>query len=306
MGVWSRGRLGAATGFEIALEQDVAVEEYHRQERFNQVRMTVGLVLGPVIFLLLLAMPMKGLAPSAHRLAAIVGCVMVFWITEALPLAVTALLGPLLAIVLQVAPAAKALASFADPIIFLFIGSFMLAKAMSVHGLDRRVAYTALSSRLVGRSGGRLLVVLGAVATVVSMWISNTATAAMMFPIGLSIVTHLSSQPEGQSPRFHRFATTMVLITAFGASLGGIATPIGTPPNLIGLGMLRNLVGVDVSFFRWMMLGVPLAIILYTLLALGFWAVGARGHAPLGRNRRNWFGASSRGSGRFPGANVTS
>ena len=81
----------------------------------------------------------------------------------------------------------------------------------------------------------------------------------------------------GQAPQFRRFATTMMLITAFGASLGGMATPIGTPPNLIGIGMVRELLGVQISFFRWMALGLPLAIGLYAVLAIGFWLVGARG-----------------------------
>jgi len=255
-----------------------AVEAYSpAEQQFNQRRKTTGLVLGPLAFLLVLALPLTGLTPAAHRLAAILVCVVVFWITEALPLAITALLGPTLAIVLQVAPAQKALASFADPIIFLFIGSFVLAEAMYEHGLDRRMAYTALCSRFVGRSAGRLLVVFGAVSTGISMWISNTATAAMMFPIGVSIVTHLSAQPEGRVPRFRRFAITMMLINAFGASLGGLATPIGTPPNLIGIGMLRSLAGVDISFFRWMMLGLPLTILLFTAMAVFFWFISARG-----------------------------
>ncbi len=255
-----------------------AVEVYSpAEQQFNRRRKTLGLVLAPLLFLAMLAAPFEGLAPPAHRLAAILVLVVALWITEALPLAVTALLGPLLAIVLQVAPAGKALASFADPIIFLFIGSFILAEAMCVHGLDRRVAFTALSSRVIGRSAGRLLVVLGAVSVLLSMWISNTATAAMMFPIGMSIVTHLSSQPIAKAPRFQQFATTMMLITAFGASIGGMATPIGTPPNLIGLGMLRDLAGVQISFFRWMLLGVPLSAGLFALLALGFWFIGARG-----------------------------
>ncbi len=178
---------------------------------------------------------------------------------------------------LGVAPAPKALASFADPIIFLFIGSFILAEAMYAHGLDRRIAFNALSSPLVGRSAGRLLVVFGGVSVFMSMWISNTATAAMMFPIGLSIVSHLSALPIARHPRFRRFATTLMLITAFGASIGGMATPIGTPPNLIGVGMLRELVGAPISFFRWMMLGLPISMALYAVLATGFWIAGARG-----------------------------
>jgi sodium-dependent dicarboxylate transporter 2/3/5 len=169
------------------------------------------------------------------------------------------------------------LASFADPIIFLFIGSFIIAEAMYVHGLDRRIAYTALSSPLVGRSAGRLLVVFGSLSTVLSMWISNTATTAMMFPIGLSIVSHLSTQPIAATPRFRRFATTIMLISAYGASIGGMATPIGTPPNLIGLGMLREVIGTQFSFFRWMVIGVPLSVGIFALMAFGFWMVGARG-----------------------------
>jgi sodium-dependent dicarboxylate transporter 2/3/5 len=255
-----------------------AVETYSPSEQqFNQRRKTLGLFVAPLVFLLVLLLPLESLTPQAHRLAAILGLVVVLWITEGIPLAVTALLGPVLAILLQVAPAPKALASFADPIIFLFIGSFILAESMYVHGLDRRIAYTALSSPLIGRSAARLLVTFGAVSVVISMWISNTATAAMMFPIGMSIVTHLSRQPMGHTPQFRGFATTMMLITAFGASLGGLATPIGTPPNLIGIGMVRELLGVQISFFRWMALGLPLAIGLYAVLALGFWIVGARG-----------------------------
>ena len=255
-----------------------AVETYSpAEQQFNLRRKTIGLFLSPALFLLVLALPAPTLTPEAHRLAAILVLVVSLWVSEALPLAVSALLGPLLAIVLRVAPAPKALASFADPIIFLFIGSFIIAESMYVHGLDRRIAFTALSSPFIGRSAGRLLCVFGGVSVLVSMWISNTATAAMMFPIGLSIVSHLSTQPIARHPRFRRFATTLMLITAFGASIGGMATPIGTPPNLIGVGMLRELVGAQVSFFRWMVLGVPISLALYATLAGGFWLAGAKG-----------------------------
>jgi sodium-dependent dicarboxylate transporter 2/3/5 len=108
------------------------------------------------------------------------------------------------------------------------------------------------------------------------MWLSNTATAAMMFPIGLSIVSHLGRHCPPNDPAVRRFATVMMLITAFGCSIGGLATPIGTPPNLIGLGMLRNLAGVDISFFRWMLMGVPLAVVMYLVLAAYFTVIGAR------------------------------
>jgi sodium-dependent dicarboxylate transporter 2/3/5 len=169
-----------------------SVEVYSpAEELFNRRRRTVGLFLGPALLLVLLFAPLP-LADAPHKLAAILAMMVTLWVTEALPLAVTAVIGPVLAIGLRVAPARTAFAPFADPIIFLFIGSFMLAEAMFVHGLDRRIAFTALSSRFVGASPTRILVMFGGVSAVLSMWISNTATTAMMFPIGLSIVAHLT------------------------------------------------------------------------------------------------------------------
>ncbi len=247
------------------------------EQQFNRRRHTLGLVLGPAVFLLVLGLPMGQTTPQAHHMAAILALVVTLWVTEALPVPITALLGPTLAVLLRVAPAKETLAPFADPIIFLFIGSFILAEAMYAHGLDRRIAYTALASRWVGSSAGRIMVTYGAVATVLSMWISNTATAAMLFPIGMSIITHIGRNRQTDPAAFRRFSLCLMLITAFGASIGGLATPIGTPPNLIGIGMLRNLAHVDISFFRWMGLGLPLSVGMFALMAAGFWFVGARG-----------------------------
>jgi solute carrier family 13 (sodium-dependent dicarboxylate transporter), member 2/3/5 len=245
------------------------------EEMFNRRRRAVGLFAGPALLITLLLLPIHLPAP-AHRLAAILSMMVVFWVTEALPLAVTALIGPTLAIILQVAPARVAFAPFADPIIFLFIGSFMLAEAMFVHGLDRRIAFGALSSRLVGSSPVRILFVYGAVGTAMSMWISNTATTAMMFPIGLSIVSHVTEGRESD-PRSQSFATAMMLIAAFGASVGGMGTPIGTPPNLIGIGMLARIADIHISFFRWMMLGIPMVVLLFGFLLAYFYFQSLRG-----------------------------
>ncbi len=256
---------------EQAQMADAEIEAYSRAEaRFNRRRRTAGLVAGPALFALVLLWPMPSLTPQAHSLAAVMVLVVALWITEALPLAATALLGPVLAIVFGVAPARDALAPFADPIIFLFIGSFMLAEAMFVHGLDRRIAYTALSLRWVGRSPTMVLAVFSGVAGVLSMWISNTATAAMMFPIGLSIVTHLRERQPHRAVEVTRYAMALMLVTAFASSIGGIATPVGTPPNLIGIGVLDRTADIHISFFRWMLLGVPLAAVLYAYLLLYF------------------------------------
>jgi sodium-dependent dicarboxylate transporter 2/3/5 len=159
-------RLHEATG---------AVEVYSpAEELFNRRRRTSGLFLGPAVFLALLFAPLP-VAEPAHKLAAILAMMVILWVTEALPLAVTALIGPVLAVVLRVVPARAAFAPFADPIIFLFIGSFMLAEAMFVHAVDRRIAYGALASRVVGGSPVRILLAFGGVTAGISMWISNSA-----------------------------------------------------------------------------------------------------------------------------------
>ena len=125
-----------------------------------------------------------------------------------------------------------------------------------------------------------MLVVYAAVATVLSMWISNTATTAMMFPIGLSIVNHLMRvAPRDESARqsVRQFALGLMLVTSFGASVGGMATPVGTPPNLIGIGMLDRIAHVRITFFHWMALGVPIVVLLFVFLAVLFSSTCARG-----------------------------
>ena len=246
------------------------------EEAFNRRRQTIGLIAAPLAFALMLGAPL-GLPDGAHRMAAILVLVVVLWLTEAIPLAATALLGPVLAVLFQVAPARQALAPFADPIIFLFIGGFILAQAMFVHGVDRRIAYTALATPGVGKSATRVMVVYAGVCTAISMWISNTATTAMMFPIGLSIIAHVSRTAAADAGRVRTFAMAMMLMTAYGASIGGIGTPVGTPPNLIAIGMLSKIANIEVSFFAWMAIGVPIVVALFAALMLQFCTTSARG-----------------------------
>jgi sodium-dependent dicarboxylate transporter 2/3/5 len=210
---------------------------------------------------------MPGLPAPAHRLGAVLAAVVVLWVTEALPLAVTALLGAAACVVLQVASAKEVFAPFADPLMFLFIGAFILARAIFLHGLDRRVAYAVLSLPWVGARPSRILLAFGAVTAFISWWISNTATTAMMFGIGLSILAALRA-PGGAASINPRYATALMLMTAFAASVGGLATPVGTPPNVIGIGFIRSLVGVEIPFFRWMLVGVPIFLVLFTFLYL--------------------------------------
>jgi solute carrier family 13 (sodium-dependent dicarboxylate transporter), member 2/3/5 len=251
-----------------------AVETYSpAEEQFNNRRRTIGLFLGPLLMIALIAAPLP-VPLAAHRLAGILALVVVFWVTEALPLAITAMLGPVLAVLLRVAPVRTAFASFSDPVIFVFIGGFMLAEAMFVHGVDRRIAYSALSWKFVGNRGGRILVVYGAVTAILSMWMSNTATTAMMFPIGLSIAAHLARSGASGA---RRFALVAMLMTSFSASIGGMGTPVGTPPNLIGIGMIERLTGVHITFFQWMAIGIPCVVVMFAYLAVFFYFSGVRG-----------------------------
>ena len=263
-------------------------------------RQRIGAVLAPAAFLLLLLLPLDGIPGPAHRLAAVLAAVVVLWVTEALPLPVTALLGAAACVVLQVAPAKEVFAPFADPLMFLFIGAFILSRAIFLHGLDRRVAYAVLSLPWVGARPSRILFAFGAVTAMISGWISNTATTAMMFGIGLSILAALRG-PDGRTATAPAYATALMLMTSFAASIGGLATPVGTPPNVIGLSFIRTELGVGIPFFSWMLTGVPVVLVLYVVLYTYLNAVAPAGirelpsGAKLIREERERLGPWTRG-----------
>lgn len=239
------------------------------EERFERMRRLSGRVLAPLVFVALLVAPLDGLKPEAHRLAAVMAAVVVLWITEALPMPATALLGSAACVVLRVAPAKEVFAPYADPLIFLFIGSFIIARAIFLHGLDRRVAFTVLTLPGIGGRPSRVLLAFGAVTALLSAWMSNTATTAMMYGIGLSILSvMMGTGKEGRPAIDPRYATGLMLMTSFSASIGGLATPVGTPPNVIGIGFIRSLVREEITFFEWMTVGVPVVLVLFIALFL--------------------------------------
>ena len=232
--------------------------------RFDRVRARIGAFLAPLVLLGLLLVPMPGLSPEAHRLAAIGGMTVVLWITEAIPLAVSALLAPALCVLLDVAPAKDAFAAFAHPLIFLFLGGFMLAEALSVQGFDRRAALWLLSRELLNGSPTRAMIAVAATAFGFSMWISNTATTAMMVPIAVGLCASIRKlcppDPEIRA-RQQRFEEGMLITLAYAASIGGICTPIGTAPNMIALGHLEEFVDVRIDFLQWMSFAVPIGVV---------------------------------------------
>ncbi|OGE23238.1 MAG: hypothetical protein A2V51_00575 [Candidatus Dadabacteria bacterium RBG_19FT_COMBO_40_33] len=240
------------------------------EDRFERIRRTAGLFLAPLIFLILYFIPIPSLTPQAHRLLSIVAFTVTCWITECIPLPIAALLGPTLAIIFQVDSAKAIYSPFADPIIILLLGSFILAKAMTTQGLDRRFAFNILSIKAFSRTGTTLSLGIGLVSFLVSMWISNAATTAMMLPIGLGILSVLKSitNIESKGLGAQEYSTGLMLIIAYSASIGGISTPVGTPPNLITLGMLEELAGIEIDFLKWMSVGIPIALVMFIFLWL--------------------------------------
>ena len=247
-------------------------------DRFEARRRQVGLLLAPMLFGVVLLLPAESLTAEGHRLAAIMALVVTLWVTEAIPLAVTALLGPMLAVILQVAPAGEAFAPMANPTIFLFLGSFILAQGLLVHGVNERIAYGVLSWKLIGARPTRILIAYGALAAFLSAWMSDTATAAMLVPIGMSLVAFMESEGKLRG----KYGTALMLMTAYGCTRGGMATPVGTPPNLIAIGMLSDLADVRITFVEWMLIGVPLTLVLMGIVFVYLAWVGRTGVAEIG------------------------
>ena len=274
----------------LATELPVAAasEGVHRlfgegERRLGQSRHLVGIGVAPALFLLLWLAPIPGLNEAAQRLLAILGVVVTLWVTEAIPLPVTALLGPALCVLAGLAPARDVFKSFADPIIFLFLGSFLLAEAIFHHGLNRRIAFRILSLKSVGESPARLLLAFGCITGFISMWISNTTATAMMFPVGMSILKEMARRRSLQlgrdvKPAELQFSTALMLMTAFSAAVGGFATPVGAAPNLIGMGMIQKSTNCHLHFFKWVAFGVPLSLLLLGFLA--FYFIRASAAAP--------------------------
>jgi sodium-dependent dicarboxylate transporter 2/3/5 len=222
---------------------------------------------------------MPALTLEAHRLAAIVLLVVVWWMTEAIPLAVTAVVGPALAVVTGVASAQQAFAPFGSPTIFLFLGSFILGAAVTHHGLDRRLAEGLLAVPAIGRSPSRSRVGVGVLTLTISGWMSNTATTAMMLPVALGITRHapagggaLEGGSDAGGGGARRFRIGLLLCIAYSASIGGLLTPVGSPPNLITLGLLETATGERIDFLRWMLFAAPLTVLLgVAMFALVRW-----------------------------------
>ncbi len=219
----------------------------------------VGLILGPVLFMGLLLSPApQGMSPEAARVAAVTVLMAVWWVTEAIPIPVTSLLPIALFPILHVMPSKAATLPYANHLIFLFMGGFLIAVTMEKWNLHRRIALSTIS--LFGTRPGRILLGFMCATAFLSMWVSNTATAMMMVPIGMAVVDH--SRREGGN---ENFGIALMLGIAYSASIGGVGTIIGTPPNVVLVAMVEELFGQTISFFQWMQVGIPLAVVMLAL-----------------------------------------
>ena len=244
--------------------------EQNQDSSFDRKRRITGAICGPICAFLVFITPIAGLSPQAHTLLSIMTLVALWWITEPIPIPVTSLLGPTLCVVFGVVKMKEAFAAFANPMIFLFMGGFIIAKAMMVNGLDKRIAYGIISMKWVGDSPRKIFLAIGLACMFCSGWISNTATAAMMFPIALGLLEAISEMMASNGKiinlRTYKYATGLMLMTAYACSIGGVLTPIGTPPNIIMLGFLNEMSDIHISFFQWMVWGFA-AMIAYFIIA---------------------------------------
>jgi len=230
-----------------------------------------GLVIGLILFLLTLVLPPPPDMPlTAWHVAGIAMLMASWWISEALPLPATAMLPLVVFPVLGTAPLRQAAAPYADPIIFLFLGGFILSVAMQRWSLHKRMGLKTIA--WIGTTPRRLVGGFLFATAFISLWVSNSATAMMMLPVAISVVTLFSGLRAADDTSFRNLGIALLLAVAYGASIGGLGSLIGTPPNALLAAYMAREHGVEITFAQWMLLGVPLAIVMLAVT----WAVLCR------------------------------
>lgn len=240
----------------------------------------IGLVVGPVLFCIIYFSVTPGILTEKSIAVLALGAWMIsWWATEAMPIPVSALLPMVVFPLLGVSTVREASAPYGDPVIFLFMGGFILALGLERHKLHQRIALSLI--RLTGTSGNGIILGFMLSTALISMWISNTATAIMMLPIAASVTSLLATDlGQENDPRFQKFATGLMLAIAYAASIGGIATIIGTPPNVVMVGYMKRFYNLDVSFAKWMIIGIPMMLMSLTACYLLITRVLFRNNLP--------------------------
>jgi sodium-dependent dicarboxylate transporter 2/3/5 len=234
---------------------------------------TVAFLSGPGLCLLTLSLSQWiPLPPQAVKTISVALWMITWWITESAPIPVTALIPLIFFPLLGVLPMKEAAAPYADPVIFLFMGGFFIALGLEKHRLHERIALYLI--RITGTSGNGIILGFMIATGGISMWISNTATAMMMLPMAMSVVNLLKKNSDQQIHEFDKaernFALGLMLIVGYAATLGGMATIIGTPPNVVFVGLLEKFYQRSISFGDWMIIGVPVS---FTLLLCTYFLI---------------------------------
>jgi len=237
-------------------------DERFKKKSYNKPQL-VGLILGPLLFVLtMLFVNPEGLTPEAKAILASTIWIATWWITEAIPIPATSLLPIILFPLTGGLDVGATTSAYGNDTIFLFMGGFMIALTMEKWNLHKRIALTIIS--LIGTNTERIILGFMVATGFLSMWISNTATAMMMVPIGLAIIYQVSEALKHDdsidtSQENFGFGKALMLGIAYSASLGGIATLIGTPPNTLLAGAVNEIYGIEITFAEWMLFGVPVA-----------------------------------------------
>lgn len=221
----------------------------------------LGLIIGPLLFLIILFLtPFEGLSEQGHAVLATTIWIAVWWVTEAIPIAATALLPIVLFPLTGGMNLASTTASFGHKYVFLYLGGFLIAIGIEKWNLHRRIALTIIA--FIGSDTRKIILGFMIATAFLSMWISNTATSVMMLPIGLAIIKQLKDNPDTDEDENLIFGKALMLGIAYSASIGGIATLIGTPPNLVLAGIIESTYGYEITFLEWFQFGLPVALLL--------------------------------------------
>lgn len=220
----------------------------------------IGLLLGPILFFIIQFLPITLVSETGDAVLVVAIWMVIWWITETVHIAVTALLPLILFPLLKVMPIAEVGANYGSPIIFLFFGGFVLALALEKVNLHKRIALNIV--KLTGTTSEKVVLGFMLATAFMSMWISNTASTVVMLPIAISVIRLLINDEHGFTKGDKNFALSIMLGIAFAANAGGIATVIGTPPNSVLIGLLENQYNIQISFIRWVSFGLPFSIIM--------------------------------------------
>ncbi len=223
----------------------------------------LGLFLGPILFLIISNLPNVLISENGDAVIAIALWMVIWWITETVSISVTALLPLILFPLLGIMPIAEVGANYGSPIIFLFFGGFVMALALEKVNLHKRIALTII--KITGTTPNKVVLGFMIATASLSMWISNTASTVVMLPIAISVIDLLINDADGFTKNDRNFALSVMLGIAFSANAGGIATVIGTPPNSVMIGLLENEYNIEISFLKWMVIGVPFSTVMIAI-----------------------------------------